>query len=122
MHVLIVDDNRQFAESLADLLVESSTVPLTADVGFDGAQAVQLAASHPPAMAFIDLEMPVMNGADAAAAIRAALPDPRPLIIAMTGNPDLLTASALTGLFDRSLSKPVQLSHLLALVSEAHSA
>jgi CheY-like chemotaxis protein len=121
MHILIVDDHREFAQTLATLLVESSAVPLTADICFDGAQAVEMAASHPPAVAFIDLEMPVMNGADAAAAIRAALRDRRPVMIAMTGNPDLLAASALAGLFDRTLCKPVQLNHLLEVVSEVRT-
>lgn len=122
MHILIVDDHRDFAQTLASLLVESSAIPLTADVAFNGSQAVQFAMARPPVVAFIDVDMPVMNGADAAATIRANMRDKAPLMIAMTGNPDLLTASTLAGVFDRTLCKPVQLSDLLAVTASASTA
>ena len=119
MHILIVDDHREFAQTLATLLVESSTVPLTVDIGFDGVQAVQLALCHPPAVAFLDIEMPRTNGADAAMAIRDALSGRAPLMVAVTGNPDLLTAAALTGLFNWTLCKPIQPEDLLAVIGAA---
>jgi CheY-like chemotaxis protein len=119
MNILIVDDHEEFVRTLAALVVNSSAMPVTVAICFDGLQAVTLAQSQRPAVAFLDIEMPGLNGADAAAAIRLALGDASPLLVAMTGDPDLLTAAALSGLFDRSLRKPVQPGDLLAIANEA---
>jgi CheY-like chemotaxis protein len=97
MRILIVDDHRELAQTL-DTLIESSAVPLTVGIGFNGFQAIQLAQCHPPAVAFLDTQMPGTNGAQAAAAIGAALVRGLPSLVAVTGDPDQLMAAALTGL------------------------
>jgi len=80
--VLIVDDNEDAASTLAQLLrLEGHEV----SVAFSAAQALELARRHAPAVAFVDLNMPDMDGIALAARLRA---DPRTRgtrLVALTG-------------------------------------
>ena len=72
LRVLIADDNRDAAESLAVLLNLGGDEVLV--VG-DGSAAVQAARDWRPDLAVLDLDMPVMNGFAGALALRAEVPD-----------------------------------------------
>ena len=85
-HLLIVDDHAGAAEVLAEVLHLSIALPFTTDIGHDGAEGVRLATTTRPDVVLLDIDMPVMNGVDAAAAIRHLFPSPPPLLIAITGN------------------------------------
>jgi PAS domain S-box-containing protein len=58
----------------------------TVDVASDGAQAVGMAAARPYDLILMDLQMPVMDGLEAARAIRAAEAGRRTPIVALTAN------------------------------------
>ncbi len=116
-HVLVVDDYLDAANILAVLLRAASPTALTTDVGYDGAQAVALAVNHPPNLALLDIDMPVMNGIDAAMAIRASLGAAAPLIVAMTGDSGHLASTAAAAAFDKIFIKPVDIEEILALVT-----
>jgi YesN/AraC family two-component response regulator len=76
--VLIVDDDRDVALALADLLPLVSPRPMVISLAFDGRQAVTQALSPlaPPHVVILDMEMPLMNGLEAAMAFHHALPKP----------------------------------------------
>jgi two-component system, chemotaxis family, CheB/CheR fusion protein len=79
--VLVVDDNRDIANSVAALLRLLGHTVLPA---YDGATAVALAASFKPEIAIIDLMMPGMDGFELARQLHANV-DIRPLkIVALT--------------------------------------
>ena len=80
--ILIADDNRDAAESLANLLRLSGHEVRTAH---DGQEAVQVASQFKPAIALLDIGMPLMNGYDAAERIRALDHDGEILLVALTG-------------------------------------
>jgi CheY-like chemotaxis protein len=69
--VLVVDDNRDFASSLAMLLSELGNEVRVAN---DGAQGLDEAKSFVPQVAFLDIGMPKLNGYRLAETLRA---DPR---------------------------------------------
>jgi len=59
--VLIVDDVSMFVELQKDYLLQSAVNILTAR---DGKEALRVCQAERPALVFMDLHMPIMNGAD----------------------------------------------------------
>lgn len=117
IHVLVADDIPESALLLAALIVLNDGV--STDTGYDGSQAVALAHVKRPDLVLTDVEMPFLNGIDAAVAIKQMHRDAPPLICAVTGNVALAEAARVNGVFDCVLQKPVaihDLEHLLALV------
>lgn len=117
LRVLLVDDSRDTVETLAELLPLISPVPLTIALAFNGEQAVLHARSHaPPDVVILDIEMPGMNGFEAAAAIRQVLGDNSPLLIAVSGNAHCVDIAVSEGTFDHALRKPFDPHRLIALM------
>ena len=67
-----------------------------------GRQAVDIARDTRPDVVILDLEMPVLNGFDAAAAIRATL-SPPPMLVAVSGAPAAVIAAEAGSVFDHAL-------------------
>ncbi len=119
-HVLVVEDNELNAEIAQSLLEERN---FKVDCVYDGAQAVERIRSASPGtydVILMDIMMPVMNGLDAARAIRSmeredckAIP-----IIAMSANAfdDDLKKSVECGM-NGHLSKPVDVDKLYRTLS-----
>jgi CheY-like chemotaxis protein/anti-sigma regulatory factor (Ser/Thr protein kinase) len=117
--VLVVDDNRDSAITLAMLLKlqghETETV-------FDGVAAVEAAARFSPDVILLDIGLPKLNGYEAARQIRQ-LPRGRDvLLVALTGwgQEDDRRKSHEAG-FDHHLVKPIEHAALSKLLNE-HSA
>jgi PAS domain S-box-containing protein len=68
LRVLVADDNVDAADTLAGLLRQKGH---QVRVAYDGEQAVALGAAFLPAVAFLDIGMPGMDGYQAARALRA---------------------------------------------------
>ncbi len=103
--VLLVDDNVDAAESLAQLLSLSGHDARTAG---DGGQALRLAQEFHPEVVFCDLGLPGMNGYEVAKELRL-LPFGREIVLAALtgyGQPSDREKSAEAG-FDAHLVKPV---------------
>jgi CheY-like chemotaxis protein len=103
--VLLVDDNLDAAESLAQLLSLSGHDARTAG---DGSQALRLAQEFHPDVVFCDLGLPGMNGFEVAKELRL-LPFGRDMVLAALtgyGQPSDREKSAEAG-FDAHLVKPV---------------
>jgi two-component system response regulator DesR len=117
LRVLIVDDVEDVAEMLADSITELSPEPVYTFIGYDGREAVALAIEHAVNVAVLDIDMPVMNGIDAALAIRAAMPDCAPLLIALTGYLGNSLDERIGLAFDFVMRKPPDVDGLLKRIS-----
>ena len=104
MRILVADDNVDAADSLAMLL---QFLGYDVHVAYDGAQAVKLAHDWEPRMVILDINMPVMDGYQAARALRQTKGD-RLILVALTAAVNVETEDkALTAGFDVHLSKPL---------------
>jgi CheY-like chemotaxis protein len=116
MHILVVDDHPGLADSLAGLLEDHCPAGTSTAVAMNGHDALTAAARRRPDVVIFDIDMPVMNGMDAAVALRQLAGDPQPLLIAMSGHPDHVLASTCTGVFAMVLNKPIDVDRLLSVV------
>ena len=74
IRVLIADDHRLFVEALEAILNSSGRMTVVGHAS-DGREAVQLAGELQPDVVLMDIGMPVLDGIEAAQAIRAERPD-----------------------------------------------
>jgi len=103
--VLVVDDNRDAAESLGMLLeMEHCKV----SVAFDGLQALEALDTFKPDIALLDIGMPGMDGYELARRIRATPRGRNLVLVALTGwsQADDKQRASDAG-FDEHLTKPV---------------
>jgi CheY-like chemotaxis protein len=103
--VLVVDDDRLVADTLAMVLKFSG---YEVDTAYSGEDAIALALAAPYDMLVSDVMMEPMNGVQAAVAIRATCPTCR--VVLMSGNErtsQVLAEAAHDGLHFRVLAKPV---------------
>jgi two-component system, NtrC family, response regulator HydG len=101
--VLIVDDDRDMADSLA-FIIRRRGHEVT--VAYDGESAVELFDAHDFDLAFLDVLLPGMNGVESFLAIRRNHPEAK--IYMMTGYaPEELVRVALDGGALGALRKPV---------------
>ncbi|MRV74942.1 response regulator [Duganella sp. FT92W] len=114
--VLVVDDNRDAAESLAALFeMEKYDVELA----YDGYMAVAAAQRLPPDLVIMDLGMPGMDGYEAARLMRQHPGAEHMVMVALTGwGQNEARRRALDAGFDCHLTKPVDINELLRLAAE----
>src|SRR5271154_2176338 len=118
--VLIVDDERVIADTLAAILSCNGYAALTA---YDGMSALETARVVPPQMVITDVYMPGMSGIDLAIAIRKGIPDCKVLLFSgQASTVDLLTATRNAGYDFAALTKPIHPTELLAHVSKCLTA
>ena len=114
LRILVVDDNRDAADSLAMLLRTSGNDIRTA---YDGAEAVQLAHDFEPEVVLLDIGLPNMDGHEVAQRIRQEPWGRRTCLIAVTGWSDEADrARSRAAGFDHHLVKPLDTSHLAQLL------
>jgi signal transduction histidine kinase/CheY-like chemotaxis protein len=114
LRILVVDDNEDAAELLAEGLRESGHQVSTA---FAGPQALELARDLHPNTVLLDIGLPGMDGYELATRLRETLSQAPPRLIAITGfgqEADRLRSRA-AGI-DHHLAKPVDLSELESLL------
>jgi CheY-like chemotaxis protein len=80
--VLVVDDCRDAADSLALLLKGWGFQTV---VAYDGPSALAVALARPPAVVLLDLDMPGMDGYEVARRLRGQPRTAEALLIALTG-------------------------------------
>jgi signal transduction histidine kinase/CheY-like chemotaxis protein len=110
-NVLVVDDNHDAADSLAELL---RALGCEATVFYDGGEALQALDRCAPTVAFVDLSMPGMDGYEFAQRLRARGDGARAVrLVALTGwsQPEDRARSNGAG-FDHHLTKPVSFEQL----------
>ena len=113
--VLIVDDDPLIRQLIATTLEDVAGFELVEAA--DGEQAVGLAAREPPALVFLDIEMPGLNGIETCRRLRALPGTAEATIVMLTATvgdePEREAASAGADLF---LTKPCSPLELLSLV------
>ena len=102
--VLVVDDSRVSRMMLAALLREQRP-GLEIHEAADGAEAVARAAELKPDLITLDINMPVMDGFEAAERIRALLP--QTTIVLLTANVQAASKARAEALGVHFLAKPI---------------
>ena len=118
--ILVVDDNRDAADSMAMML---RAMGHETHAAYDGVEAIQSTATFHPNVVLMDIGMPRMNGYDAARHIRSQMVAACPALIALTGwGQEEDKRRALEAGFDHHLTKPVEpmaLDRLLGIITRA---
>ena len=115
--LLVADDDHDSADQLALLLQQALQCEVV--TAYDGGDALAQGQAQRPVAMILDLEMPLLSGAEVARQVRAAGGDP-PLLVVVSGNAPALRAlqAAAVPAFDRSFDKPLRLELLLAFLVE----
>lgn len=125
MRVLVADDDRDGADSLAELLQLELGCRVT--TVYDGADALRHALADPPDVMLLDIRMPQLGGVEVvrqfdrnAGLVGARRPS---LILAMTGGDVSERLEDIDGAFDRAFAKPIDIDQLVqALRDHWHGA
>jgi len=118
LQVLLVDDNNDAREVLAELLERLSCEVQTAK---DGLEALEMIHIRQPQVLLLDLQMPRLGGVETAIELRRqfSVGEHRPFrLIALTGDVDTQSQLVQDGLFDRVMTKPVGLAQLRDVLRE----
>jgi len=116
--ILVVDDNRDAADSLGMLLRMIGNEIHTA---YDGLEAVEAAAAFQPDVVILDIGLPRLNGYESARRIRQQEGGADRVLIALTGwgqEEDRLRSQEAG--FDHHVTKPVEFSTLKKLLAETN--
>ncbi len=110
--VLVVDDERVIADTLAMILNQSG---FDARAVYSGEKAVEMASTFTPDMLITDVIMTDLNGIDAAIMIRSILPKIKILLFSgQAATADLLEKARANGYEFEILAKPVHPQDLLS--------
>ena len=115
--ILVVDDNNEAADITAELL---GLYGYTTAVAYSGLPGLEAARNFAPDVVLLDLGMPVMDGYQVAAALRA-LPDfDHVALVAFTAWSDPVTRQRVraTG-FDEHIIKPASMDSILLAIGNA---
>jgi CheY-like chemotaxis protein/anti-sigma regulatory factor (Ser/Thr protein kinase) len=116
LRVLVIDDNRDSADSASDVL---RLLGNQVETAYDGASGVATAARLKPHVILLDLAMPGMDGFEVRRRLREH-GSADAYLVAMTGfgNEEDKRRTRAAG-FDAHLTKPVELDALVSLLNEA---
>jgi len=96
IRVLLAEDQAMIREALAALLSFEDDIEVVAQVG-RGDEVTAAALASSPDVALLDIEMPGMDGLTAAAALRAARPGTKVVILTTFGRPGYLRRAMESG-------------------------
>jgi CheY-like chemotaxis protein len=117
LHVMIVDDNRDAAQTLAELL---EAYGYTVSVAHDAPTALEQAAANVPHAFILDIGLPDMDGYTLARELQTFLDTERAVFIALTGyGRDHDREQSTAARFDHHLMKPVDTPRFCALLAES---
>lgn len=115
--ILVVDDNPELAQSLADLLNMDGHQAVSAT---DPLAALTLARQNSPEVCILDLELPIMDGYELAKRLRELPSTEKAMLIAMTGyGRDHDSRRTNEAGFAYHLVKPVDLGALAKILEKA---
>ena len=114
-NILVVDDNADAADLLANLL---QAYGFNVQVAYGGPAALAAARATQPSLMFLDIGMPFMDGYQVATAIRADATLHSIKLVALTAWGDEASRmKARVAGFDLHLTKPADLAELLAIAN-----
>jgi two-component system nitrate/nitrite response regulator NarL len=114
--VLIVDDLPQVRHDLRLLLELSGELEISGEAG-TGLEALQMAQALQPEVILMDLEMPIMNGYEAAAQIKKLSPACRVIALSIHNYPAAWQRAAQAGM-DGFIAKGAPLNVILDTIKE----
>jgi hypothetical protein len=117
LRVLVIDDNRDSADSATDVL---RLLGNQVESAYDGEAGIQVASRLKPHVILLDLAMPGMDGFEVRRRLREQSAGAGAFLVAMTGfgNEEDKRRTRAAG-FDAHLTKPVELDALVSLLNEA---
>ncbi|GJM82954.1 hypothetical protein HMSSN139_54500 [Paenibacillus sp. HMSSN-139] len=80
--VLLADDHQLFREGLKRILNMEEDIEVVGECG-DGTQVLESCLQLHPEIVLMDINMPLLNGVDATAELREALPDVKVIILSI---------------------------------------
>jgi CheY-like chemotaxis protein len=110
--VLVVDDDRDGAESLADVV---EMLGHAAEVAYDGPSALEKARANPPEIVLCDIGLPGMSGYEIAKALRAASAEMQLYAVSGYAQSEDVRRAVEAG-FDGHLAKPVDVDDIARLL------
>jgi DNA-binding response OmpR family regulator len=114
-HVLVVDDNRDAADTIASLV---ETCGYKAKAVYSGEEAVCETGTFLPDMVLLDLAMPGLDGFETVANIRRKRPAVEVVVIAVTAfDSEEHKRRAYDGGFDLYVTKPLSVNKLRDLLA-----
>ena len=114
VNILVVDDNRDAAESIGMLLGHLGAEVRVAE---DGTQALEAFEVFRPRVVFLDIGMPGMDGYELARRMRSLPAEPEVMLVALTGwGQDDDRKRVLGAGFDHHMVKPARLDALQSLL------
>ena len=115
VRVLVADDNADAADVLHDLF---ETLGCRVEVAYNGKQAVEAAHGFEPQLVVLDVDMPEMDGCEAASKLRREPWSARATFVACTGNSGrgLLDRIKQSG-FQHFVTKPVRFDWFEGIVN-----
>lgn len=114
LRILVAEDNRTNQKVIGRLLERSGMIVEFAD---DGEAAIRKLSDKPFDLAFMDINMPVMNGIEATKLYRFAGLEPYVPIVALTADVrDEIRVKCLDAGMDDCLPKPIELEQMLATI------
>jgi DNA-binding NtrC family response regulator len=115
MRILVVDDNKDFADVLCDILKSNQYI---ADSCYGGKHAIELVTASKFDIVFLDISMPEMNGVEALKEIKKVRPDS--MVVMMTGFPmDELAHKAIEEKAADIIYKPFEIDKILNLIKNS---
>ena len=99
MKILIVDDHEAVRKGVCSILSSRLDIEVCGEA-VDGKEAIEKAKQLRPDLIIVDVTMPVLNGFDAARAIRKILPEARILMFSMHESKQLLEEAKKLGVHE----------------------
>ena len=116
--VLVVDDQRDVADTLAAIL---QGLNQDVSIAYDAGSAIAIARKRRPELALLDVSMPGTSGSELARQLRRIFPNGELTIVAISGH-DRLHARVQDGPFDRHLLKPATTDTVITLLNATRQA
>ena len=115
VHVLVVDDERDFADLLSERL---RTRGMDVDTAYSGQEALDKARTLAPEVVVLDITMPGMSGLETLDALKAERPAPEVILLTADSTLDTAVAGMKGGARDY-LIKPTDIDTLVSAIGEA---
>ena len=119
--ILLIDDDPDFVEAVRVIIASGG---YDVKVAYDGAEGLEAVAQEKPDLIILDVMMPVMNGHEACAKLKANPETAKIPIILLTAVADRVTTSTYThrdmleSEAEDYMPKPVEPAELLSLVQQ----
>ena len=115
--VLLVDDEREFVQTLSERLQMRD---MGSAVAYDGESALTLVKEDEPEVIIIDLKMPDIDGIEVLKKVKKQRPEIEVIVLTGHGSEEDRKLCMELGAFDY-LQKPVDINHLSQVLKDAYA-